>query len=415
MPHEFQKIRCQRCRAANPYGQELCERCGTRLMLVVEPASLRFEEGATSGDSQRDALILERMTVLETALTKFAEKLERGFHLMLQHAENLQHEHQIVDSLVTLLTESGAISRGELQELCRARVAREEAKRREHVRRAELNRAVIAETPAGEREALAAHLDEGLALYGKGDEDGAFRSLERAAALAPSNHALQAFVGEQFFKFDKPALARDYLTRALVANPDDAGSQLLLGLTLADGGAELGAARALIAASLKRGGRSFAGHYALGRLSALAGDWAEAYAGFRRAHAARACAESHLLLSLASLKLSRLRLALRHARAALALDGNYGAAYYLLGLLHRRAKDHARAREAFSRAAFIDGGGGGVKGGDRKRAARESEQALAHRIFGGARLTGSRLLTGGDERLARLMRDDALAFAAAAR
>jgi tetratricopeptide (TPR) repeat protein len=415
MPHEFQKIRCQRCRAANPYGQELCERCGTRLMLVVEPASLRYEAGSAAGGSPHDALMMERMTVLETALTKFAEKLERGFHLMLQHAENLQHEHQIVDSLVTLLIESGVVNRGELKELCKTRVVRDETDRNEQERRTGLSRAVISETPESEREALAIHLEEGLVLFGKGDEDGAFRALERAAALAPSNHALQAFVGQQFFKLGKASLARSYLTRAVGANQQDAGAQLLLGLTLADEGTELDAARTLINAVLKRHRKSFAGHYALGRLAALKDDWAEAYSEFRRAHAARACAESHFLLAFASLKLSRLRLALRHARAALALDENYADAYFVLGLLHRREKDHARAREAFAHAALVRGESETADGKNRKGAIRESEQALSHRVFGAARQKGSGLLTSGDERLMLLMREDALAFAAAAR
>jgi tetratricopeptide (TPR) repeat protein len=384
-------------------------------MLVVEPASLRYEAGAAAGDSQHDALMMERMTVLETALTKFAEKLERGFHLMLQHAENLQHEHQIVDSLVTLLVDAGLIGRGELKELCKTRVVRDETDRHERERRAELSHAVIADTPEDEREALASHLEEGLTLFGKGDEDGAFRCLERAAALAPSNHALQAFVGQQFFKLGKASLARSYLTRAVDANPHDAGTQLLLGLTLADEGADIVAARRLIASAIKCGGKSLAGHYALGRLSALKDDWAEAYSEFRRAHAARACAESHFLLALASLKLSRLRLALRHARAALAIDENYGDAYSVLGLIHRREKDHARAREAFAHAALVRGEDETAGGKKRKGAARESEQALSHRIFGAARQRGNGLLTSGDERLSRLMREDALAFAAAAR
>jgi tetratricopeptide (TPR) repeat protein len=307
------------------------------------------------------------------------------------------------------------IGRGELKELCRVKVARDETDRCEHERRAELSRAVIAESPAGEREALAAHLEEGFALYGKGEEDGAFRSLERAAALALSNHSLQAFVGEQFFKSGRTALAREYLTRAVAANPQAAGSQLLLGLTLADAGAEVEAGRAHIAASLKRGGKSFAAHYALGRLAALSDDWAEAYAEFRRAHSARACAESHFLLALASLKLSRLRLASRHARAAIALDEDYGEAYFVLGLIHRRERDQALAREAFARAELLRVRGDEGQGGGRQPASRHSEQALMHRMFGAARLKGSGLLTGGDERLSRLLREDALAFAAAAR
>src|SRR6266513_2907881 len=39
---------CQRCLAANPLGQEFCARCGTRLMIVVEPNSSRFDTGPAS-------------------------------------------------------------------------------------------------------------------------------------------------------------------------------------------------------------------------------------------------------------------------------------------------------------------------------------------------------------------------------
>ena len=34
-------IYCQRCLTVNPLGRELCVRCNTRLMLVVETAAVR--------------------------------------------------------------------------------------------------------------------------------------------------------------------------------------------------------------------------------------------------------------------------------------------------------------------------------------------------------------------------------------
>jgi len=44
------KIYCQRCEAPNEMGEDLCGRCGTRLMLLVEPSAARFEgRGVAAG------------------------------------------------------------------------------------------------------------------------------------------------------------------------------------------------------------------------------------------------------------------------------------------------------------------------------------------------------------------------------
>src|SRR6185295_3384333 len=71
---------CQRCLAANPLGTDFCGRCGTRLMLVVEPNSLRFE-AAESGVSTNEHL-LERISATENRITRLAERLERSLELV---------------------------------------------------------------------------------------------------------------------------------------------------------------------------------------------------------------------------------------------------------------------------------------------------------------------------------------------
>ena len=48
---------CQKCRAANPLGQEFCLRCGTRLMIVVQPPSVRVDVSATTPHEEH---LLER-------------------------------------------------------------------------------------------------------------------------------------------------------------------------------------------------------------------------------------------------------------------------------------------------------------------------------------------------------------------
>ena len=66
---------CQKCVAPNPLGQDFCVRCGTRLMIVVEPSAARFElsEQAISTDEH----LLERISILESRVSRLTERLER--------------------------------------------------------------------------------------------------------------------------------------------------------------------------------------------------------------------------------------------------------------------------------------------------------------------------------------------------
>src|SRR5687767_12265222 len=66
---------CQNCRAANPLGQEYCQRCGTRLMLIVRPPSMRVDFPETTPHEEH---LLERLTILENTMARLAERLEQG-------------------------------------------------------------------------------------------------------------------------------------------------------------------------------------------------------------------------------------------------------------------------------------------------------------------------------------------------
>src|SRR5437764_13145059 len=103
----YQQIRCQRCRAVNPLGEELCGRCGTRLMLVVEPSALRFEEDALA--EQPEGLVSERLSLLENNLTRVIGSLERSSNLMSQHAQIVSREHALLEALIRLLCEKGVL------------------------------------------------------------------------------------------------------------------------------------------------------------------------------------------------------------------------------------------------------------------------------------------------------------------
>jgi hypothetical protein len=67
---------CQKCLAANPLGQEFCARCGTRLMIIVEPLGARYD--AADMEASNEEHLLERISALESRLERLTEKVERA-------------------------------------------------------------------------------------------------------------------------------------------------------------------------------------------------------------------------------------------------------------------------------------------------------------------------------------------------
>jgi hypothetical protein len=108
---------CQKCRAANPLGLEFCQRCGTRLMIVVQPPSFRVDASATTPHEEH---LLERMTMLENTMARLAERLEQGLKLLLRQSETAYTHHALVKSLVEILNESGVVDGERLESLWRA-------------------------------------------------------------------------------------------------------------------------------------------------------------------------------------------------------------------------------------------------------------------------------------------------------
>src|SRR5213594_5066340 len=108
---------CQKCRAANPLGQEFCLRCGTRLMLVVQPPSVRVDVPSTTPYEEH---LLERMTMLENTLARLAERLEQGLKLLLRQSETTYTHHALVKSLIEILNECGVVDNGRLESMWRA-------------------------------------------------------------------------------------------------------------------------------------------------------------------------------------------------------------------------------------------------------------------------------------------------------
>ena len=132
---------CQKCLAANPLGQDFCARCGTRLMIVVEPPAARFETGEAA--STNDEHLLERISSLENRLTRLTEKLERGLDLLLRQAQNSYFDRALVKALIGLLTEDGLVQSERLERLWNDRCQKDAAEHEETARREEVRLRIL--------------------------------------------------------------------------------------------------------------------------------------------------------------------------------------------------------------------------------------------------------------------------------
>jgi tetratricopeptide (TPR) repeat protein len=381
---------CQKCLAANPLGQEFCSRCGTRLMIVVEPTSSRFEAGTSALST--DEHLLERISAAEARTARLAERLERSLDLLLRYAQNAYFDRSLMRALISLLEEDGVVQSDRLEKLWSERCERDAVEQEETVHRDELRLRILAHAQAMERPVFSELVNEGFLLIDDKQVQEGIAKLQRAAEMSDENAALNLFIGEHYFRRGKTKHARTYLSRAHEALPHDLRVSLLLGLTCADDG-EVEQAKSLLSAAMQQGGSSFAGHYGLGWLFVTEKNWRRALGEFKRALTARPSPEAHYVLGCLYYEMNRDGLAVRHLRKAVKMDESYAEAFYLLAQAYERTGRKELAREALKRAGH---------------------RGMRAPLFQTTR-AGYRRLLAGDKRLAEMLRDDALrAFEAAA-
>lgn len=377
---------CQRCLAANPLGQEFCTRCGTRLMIVVEPSASRFEAGPASLST--DEHLLERISAAENRVARLADRLERSLDLLLRYAQNAYFDRSLMRALVSLLTEDGVVDTERLERMWSERCQRDTVEQEESVHRDEVRLRILASANLAEPQSFEELVNQGFVLIEDKQIPQGIIKLQRAAEIAPANTSLNLFIGEHFFRRGKTRQARAYLAKAHEALPDDLRVSLLLGLTCADDG-EVELARDLLCSANAQGGSSFAVHYGLGWLFVAEKNWRRALGEFKRALTVRPSPEAHYVLGCLYYELNRDALAVRHLRKATEMDKGYAEAFYLLGQAYQRTGRKQLARQALEKA----------------HSARTRKNTPLFQITKSGAL---RLMANADKRLADALREDAL-------
>ena len=406
---------CQKCLAANPLGQDFCARCGTRLMIVVDPPGARFDVGESNMST--DEHLLERISALENKSSRLTERLERGLDLLLRQAQNSYFDRSLVKALIGLLTDDGIVQSERLERLWGERCQDDAVEQEESVHRDELRLRILAGFSGSNRNSFEDLINEGFLLIEDKQIDRGFGVLQQASELSRENSSLDLFIGEHFFRNGKIKLAHEHLSRAHHASPDDLHISLLLGLTCADNG-EVELAKQLLNHANERGGSSFAAHYGLGRLFVAEKNWPHALREFKRALSIKPSPEAHYVLACLYYQLHRDRLATRHLLKAIEMDGTYREALHLLALIYRRKGGGKLAEEALQTAKTgifaptplakrrRTSGSGQERPGLNKNKPADAPSIAP--LFQVPPSRSRRLMTGADKRLAEALREDAL-------
>lgn len=391
---------CQKCLAANPLGQEFCAKCGTRLMIIVEPSSLRYEVGA--GGLSTDEHLLERISAAETRVARLAERLERSLDLLLRYAQNAYFDRSLVRALVNLLAEDGLVQTDRLERLWTERCQKDAVEQEETVHRDELRLRILS-CEVVDKQAFEQLVNEGFLLLEDKQVTQGITKLQRAAEIAGENAALNLFIGEHFFRKGKSKLARGYLAKAHAALPDDVRVSLLLGLTCADDG-DVELAKDLLSSANAHGGSSFAGHYGLGWLFVAEKNWRRALGEFKRALTVRPSPEAHYILGCLYYELNRDGLAVRHLRKATRMDADYTEAFSLLAQVYERMGRKDLAQQALQKTSTPVG----LAIDEAQLATVSARIRKSAPLFHGRKSGTPRLMAGVDKRIANALREDAL-------
>jgi tetratricopeptide (TPR) repeat protein len=347
--HTQKMIFCQRCKQANPVEFEYCESCGTRLMLVAKEGEAAF----FMHEHLFEEHLLERISLLETAIQRAHDRFEQLLELAQQQATGSFFDHIMLESLTEILTETRAIDPLALENRWRTRVARhhEEAAERERLdERCDQIIAAFRGTLREQREQFIDLIEEGTLLVGEGRTRRGVRMLENALALDENNAELCLTLGQCHFQMGKIAEAISYLQRSLLLHKNNFGAQLLLGLLEGDNG-QSESARDHLEQAVKLDEDSFAAHFGLGRLLALEGKLADALSHLKRALTLKPVPEMHYLVGRMYWEKGRVEQALRHLQKAVRLDPEFDAALYSLGWMYWQVKRTPEAREHL-RAAY---------------------------------------------------------------
>lgn len=396
---------CQKCRAANQLGERHCRACGTRLMLVVFPPSIRHDEAIVP--TFYEDHLLERVSLLELQLAQAMEKIGMISAFFAREAKELKRGQKFVRAFAEALKEANPQTAEILKETIEQNAPNETiAEDNIDGARMPIADEILLHHDKPNRQLFAHLLGEAMRLLEAREEKQAFQMLERAALLSAQNVPLIVFTAENYYRAEKFKESKKHLERAFELAPDREKTLLLLGAIYADAG-DAENARKLLSVLANDRSVSLLVHFIWGMLAAFEKHWTEALAAFKQAADASDEPEINYLIGCVYFQLGRFDQALRYLQKTAAADFKFSDAWLMQSLIYKLRGETGIEANLLETAASASG----ADADDFESltaAAEDSDERTAppFRHFKRAR---KNILTGGLPGLNRFFRERVLA------
>ncbi|HEV2663361.1 MAG TPA: hypothetical protein VG324_00515, partial [Blastocatellia bacterium] len=142
------------------------------------------------GENTLEEHMLERISAVESALTRANDRFEQLLELAQQQATGSFYDHMMLEALTEILTEMRAVNPEELEQRWRSRVARHYEETAERERLDERCDQIISAYRGADRENFIDQVEEGILLISESRTRRGLRMLESALGLDERNAEL---------------------------------------------------------------------------------------------------------------------------------------------------------------------------------------------------------------------------------
>ncbi len=338
---------CQNCRAANNLGETQCRSCGTRLLLVVFPQSLKFDTNHVP--SYYEDHLLERVTLLELRLAQVTEQLAMTYEFIKREAKSFQKDRTLLSAFFESLEKTNP----ELSEILSRETAQISAGKKGKLafenKREEVLQEILAFHGKKQTELFTHLVKEGFRLLEENEEKQAFQTLERAVLISRNNVPLNLFVAENLFRVDKFSEAKKYLENLFELDAQSEKVLLLLGAIHADE-AQLEKARKLLSVLVDNPQTGSLVNYIWAMLAAFEENWTESLAAFKQCLQTAETPEIYYLIGCVYFQLKDYKNALHYLQKAISLDVKFADAWFMQSVIYKLLGDNESANASIQSA-----------------------------------------------------------------
>jgi len=346
---EVEKIACycQNCRAANNLGESKCRSCGTRLLLVVFPQSLKFDTNHIP--SYYEDHLLERVTLLELRLAQVTEQLAMAYEFIKREAKSFQKDRTLLESFF----ESVEKTNPELAEILNRQTVQLSVEKKSELafenKQEEILQEILSFHGSRQAELFTHFVKEGFNLLKQNEEKQAFQTLERATLVSRNNIPLLLFVAENLFRVDKFSEAKKNLENLFELDAQNDKVLLLLGAIYADE-AQTEKARKLLSVLVNNPKTGGLVDFIWGMLAAFEGNWTESLTAFKQCLQNAETPELYYLIGCVYFQLKDYKNALHYLQKAISLDARFADAWFMKSVIYKLLNDEESASASIKSA-----------------------------------------------------------------